>query len=72
MTVLFAEQSRRRPEPAATVIKDGLAATVEWYRSNQDWLAHLQSGAYREYYETLYRDRLDDSRAVTGRPGETA
>ncbi len=33
---------------------DGLAATVEWYRSNPWWWEPIRSGAYREYYERHY------------------
>ena len=35
----------------------GLARTIEWYRSNPAWLAHVRSGAYRTYYERNYGDR---------------
>lgn len=34
--------------------EDGLAATIEWYRENQDWVANVRSGSYREYYRTIY------------------
>ncbi len=32
----------------------GLAATVEWYRGNEDWWRRIKSGEYREYYEKQY------------------
>ncbi len=32
----------------------GLAATVEWYRSNAAWIARVRSGEYREFYEKNY------------------
>jgi dTDP-glucose 4,6-dehydratase len=35
----------------------GLARTIEWYRGNPAWLAHVRSGAYRTYYERNYGDR---------------
>ena len=34
--------------------EEGLARTVEWYRSNEDWWAPIRSGEYREYYERQY------------------
>jgi dTDP-glucose 4,6-dehydratase len=34
--------------------KEGLARTVDWYRSNEDWWAPIRSGEYREYYERQY------------------
>ena len=35
----------------------GLARTVDWYRSNTDWVARVRSGAYREYYQRNYGQR---------------
>jgi dTDP-glucose 4,6-dehydratase len=40
---------------------DGLAATVEWYLQNSEWVDRIRSGAYREYYQQQYGDRLDES-----------
>jgi dTDP-glucose 4,6-dehydratase len=37
---------------------DGLAATVEWYRSQRPWWEAVKSGAYRDYYERMYGSRL--------------
>ena len=34
--------------------KDGLAATIEWYRENTDWVSRVKSGEYRDYYERQY------------------
>jgi dTDP-glucose 4,6-dehydratase len=35
----------------------GLRATVEWYRTNQDWISHVKSGAYQSYYARNYENR---------------
>ncbi len=35
----------------------GLGATIEWYRSNRDWVDRVKSGAYRAYYEQNYGGR---------------
>ena len=32
----------------------GLKQTVDWYLGHPDWVAHVTSGAYRDYYETVY------------------
>ncbi len=32
----------------------GIAKTVAWYLSNQDWVANVQSGAYRDWVQTQY------------------
>ena len=35
-----------------------MRVTVDWYLKNQPWLAHIRSGEYMKYYDTLYKDRL--------------
>jgi dTDP-glucose 4,6-dehydratase len=35
----------------------GLEKTVDWYLSNREWLDHVTSGAYREYYMNMYHNR---------------
>ena len=42
---------------------EGLAETVEWYKSRRDWWEPIKSGAYREYYDTMYADRLSEAAA---------
>jgi len=34
--------------------KTGLARTVEWYKTNQDWWQKIKSGEYKEYYQKQY------------------
>lgn len=34
--------------------EEGLRKTIEWYRSNPDWIRHVKSGEYRRYYEMHY------------------
>jgi dTDP-glucose 4,6-dehydratase len=36
----------------------GLAETVTWYLSNTEWVASVQSGEYRDYYDRQYSARL--------------
>jgi dTDP-glucose 4,6-dehydratase len=38
--------------------EEGLAETVAWYRDNRAWWEPIKSGAYREYYERQYAERL--------------
>ncbi len=40
---------------------EGLAATVDWYRSNRGWWERVRSGDYRCFYERLYGRRLSDA-----------
>ena len=42
---------------AKTAFRDGLAKTVEWYKSNRPWWEEIKSGAYRSYYESNYSNR---------------
>jgi dTDP-glucose 4,6-dehydratase len=42
--------------PAET-FASGLRKTVQWYLDNPDWVARVQSGAYRDWVETNYAAR---------------
>jgi dTDP-glucose 4,6-dehydratase len=37
--------------------EEGIELTIDWYLKNQDWLDHVTSGAYQEYYSELYGKR---------------
>jgi dTDP-glucose 4,6-dehydratase len=37
--------------------EDGLRATIEWYKSNATWTAHVKSGEYQKYYQSNYGGR---------------
>jgi dTDP-glucose 4,6-dehydratase len=43
-------------KPAET-FETGIRKTVEWYLANPDWVAHVQSGAYREWVSKNYAER---------------
>jgi dTDP-glucose 4,6-dehydratase len=40
-------------EPSVT-FEEGLSKTLDWYLANEEWLAHVTSGAYQQYYEQQY------------------
>ena len=40
---------------------EGLAQTIDWYRSNQAWVDHIRNGEYRDYYKSLYGARLESA-----------
>jgi dTDP-glucose 4,6-dehydratase len=42
---------------AQVPFEDGLRATIEWYRSNAAWTAHVKSGEYQNYYKSNYSGR---------------
>jgi len=41
-------------EPSVT-FEEGLEKTIDWYFDNQDWLDHVTSGDYLEYYKKQYQ-----------------
>jgi len=41
--------------PAET-FESGIRKTVQWYLANPQWVAHVQSGAYRDWVKTQYVD----------------
>lgn len=40
-------------KPSVT-FEEGLALTIDWYLSNQEWLDNVTSGAYQQYYKKQY------------------
>ena len=37
--------------------EEGLAKTVDWYLTNEEWLASVTSGDYKNYYDNQYVNR---------------
>ncbi len=40
-----------------TSFEVGIGKTIDWYLSNEAWMAQVTSGAYRQYYERMYGHR---------------
>ncbi len=40
-----------------TMFKEGIKLTIEWYLKNMDWMNHLTSGDYQNYYNDMYSNR---------------
>ncbi len=40
-------------KPSVT-FEQGLSETIDWYLNNQEWLIHVTSGAYQQYYTKMY------------------
>lgn len=36
--------------------ESGIEKTIDWYLHNQEWLEHVTSGAYQQYYSKIYSD----------------
>jgi dTDP-glucose 4,6-dehydratase len=43
-------------EPTVT-FEEGLSETIDWYLENTAWLQNVTSGAYQNYYESMYANR---------------
>lgn len=43
-------------KPSVT-FEEGLEKTVDWYLHNEEWMNHITSGAYLDYYESQYHKR---------------
>jgi dTDP-glucose 4,6-dehydratase len=37
--------------------EEGLEKTVDWYLANQEWIDHVLSGSYQQYYQQQYSNR---------------
>jgi dTDP-glucose 4,6-dehydratase len=37
--------------------EEGLEKTVDWYLANEEWLSHVTSGSYQQYYKGQYNNR---------------
>ena len=44
-------------KPAET-FETGIRKTVRWYLDHADWVAHVQSGAYRDWVDTQYGEAV--------------
>jgi dTDP-glucose 4,6-dehydratase len=49
----------------AISLEDGLRRTIEWYKTNTEWLAGVRGGDYRSYYEKYYENRDSALHAIT-------
>ncbi|MEO1653658.1 MAG: dTDP-glucose 4,6-dehydratase, partial [Bacteroidota bacterium] len=38
--------------------EEGLSLTIDWYLSNDSWLENVTSGAYQNYYQEQYGERI--------------
>ena len=43
-------------KPSVT-FEEGLSETIDWYLNNTEWLNHVTSGAYQNYYQSMYTNR---------------
>jgi dTDP-glucose 4,6-dehydratase len=43
-------------KPSVT-FEEGLSETIDWFLANKEWLEHVTSGQYQQYYEEMYSDK---------------
>ncbi|MBN8566788.1 MAG: dTDP-glucose 4,6-dehydratase [Flavobacteriales bacterium] len=43
-------------KPSVT-FEEGLSFTIDWYLTHQEWLTHVTSGAYQQYYQKQYAEK---------------
>lgn len=42
-----------------TPFEVGIVKTIDWYLENQEWVEHVTSGSYQEYYSEMYGDKKE-------------
>lgn len=40
-----------------TCFEEGIEKTIRWYLEHREWMEHMTSGAYRDYYRDMYLGR---------------
>jgi dTDP-glucose 4,6-dehydratase len=46
-------------------LDEGLRRTIDWYRTNSEWMAGVRGGEYLSYYEKYYENRDSSLHALT-------
>jgi dTDP-glucose 4,6-dehydratase len=46
-------------------LDEGLRQTIDWYRSNTEWMAGVRGGDYLSYYEKYYENRDSSLHAIS-------
>lgn len=46
--------------------EEGIRLTIDWYLNNKAWVVSVMDGSYREYYRTMYEERLHKSVRTPG------
>jgi dTDP-glucose 4,6-dehydratase len=40
-----------------TMFEEGIKKTIDWYLANRQWMEHVTSGSYQNYYQEMYGSR---------------
>jgi dTDP-glucose 4,6-dehydratase len=49
----------------AVPLEEGLRQTIDWYKSNEKWMAGVRDGEYLSYYEKYYENRDSSLHALS-------
>ena len=41
-----------------TVFEEGIVKTIKWYLDNKEWMEHITSGDYQNYYKNMYGNEI--------------
>jgi dTDP-glucose 4,6-dehydratase len=52
-------------------LDEGLRQTIEWYRTNSEWMGGVRGGEYLSYYEKYYENRDSSLHALTSSGAKT-
>jgi dTDP-glucose 4,6-dehydratase len=39
------------------MFSEGIKKTIDWYLGNRQWMEHVTSGSYQQYYQSMYANR---------------
>ena len=39
------------------MIRKGIVLTIDWYLNHQEWMDHVTSGDYQNYYQDMYKNK---------------
>ena len=40
-----------------TPFEKGIVLTIDWYLNHQEWMDHVTSGDYQNYYQDMYKNK---------------
>jgi dTDP-glucose 4,6-dehydratase len=55
-----------------TTLDDGIDRTINWYRTEKNWLTAVRDGNYRSYYEKYYENRESALGSISKQSPESA
>ena len=40
-----------------TPFEKGIVLTIDWYLNHEEWMNHVTSGDYQNYYQDMYKNK---------------